>query len=78
MTAARDALAQGDLEGSIASSTAAAEMWSGAEAAGQGRAISLGLLALAVLVGVLTLVYMVRRRQVRARRAMAHRIATTD
>jgi len=78
LTAARDALAQGDLEGSIASSSTAAAMWSDAEAAGQGRAISLGLLALAVLLGLSSLVYMLRRRRVRNRRAMAHRIATSD
>ena len=74
LTAARDALARGDLDGSIASSSAAGRMWGGAEAAGQGRAISLALLAAAVLVGLLTLIFMLRRRRQRARRAMAHRI----
>lgn len=76
LTAARDALARGDLEGSIAASSAAAAMWGGAEASGQGRAISLGLLAAAILVGLLTIAYVLRRRR-RRRRPMAHRIGPT-
>ena len=78
LTAARDALARGDLEGSMAASSSAAEMWDGAEAAGQGRAVSLGLLAAAVIVGLGTLLYVLRRRRHRARRTMAHRIAAPE
>jgi hypothetical protein len=75
---ARDALARGDLTGSVAASSSAATAWGEADGEGQGRAISLGLLAAAVVVGVLTVLLMFRRRRTRHRRAMAHRIQATD
>jgi hypothetical protein len=75
LAAARDALARGDLEASMAASSSAGSMWAAAEAAGTGRAISLALLALAVIVGLGTLLYVLQRRRHRARRTMAHRIA---
>jgi hypothetical protein len=75
---ARDALARGDLTGSVAASSSAATAWGEADGEGQGRAISLGLLAAAVVVGVLTVLLVFRRRRTRHRRAMAHRIQATD
>ena len=78
LEAARDALARGDLVGSVASSDAAAAAWGGAPAAGQGRAISIGLLVAAILLGVLLLVSVVRRRRRRRAVVMAHRIATSE
>ena len=78
LEAARDALARGDLPGSVASSDAAAEAWGGAPAAGQGRAISLGLLLAAILLGMVLLVSAVRRRRRRRATAMAHPMATPE
>lgn len=78
LAAARDALARGDLEGSITASDRAAAVWDGAEGAGQGRAISLVLLGLALLLGLVIVVSFVRRRRRRRRALMAHRIVPTD
>jgi len=78
LEAARDALARGDLPGSVASSDAAAAAWGGAQAAGQGRAISLGLLFAAIALGLLLLVAAVRRRRRRRAVVMAHSMTTTE
>ena len=77
LAAARDALARGDLEGSIGASDRAAATWDGAEATGQGRAISIGLLIAALVVGLATMLLVVRRRR-RRRPAMAHRATPSD
>lgn len=63
LVAARDALARGDLEDSVAASTDAADTWAGAEALGQGRAFSIALLLLAGLLVVVMVVTTVRRRR---------------
>jgi hypothetical protein len=63
LAAARVAFEQGDLAASAAAADAASAAWSTAGAVGQGRAFSLGLLALAVVLAVLLLIGTIRRRR---------------
>lgn len=67
LVAARDALARGDLEESVAASIDAADTWAGAEALGQGRAFSIALLILAAVLFVTMVVMTMRRRRRRPR-----------
>ncbi len=63
LVAARDALARGDLEESVAASVDAADTWAGAEALGQGRAFSIALLILAAVLFATMVVMTLRRRR---------------
>jgi hypothetical protein len=73
LVAARQALAKGDLEQSVAASSEAAASWSHASAVGQGRALSIGLLIVAGLLAIGLFVGTIRRR--RRTTAMAHPIS---
>ena len=73
LAAARTAFEDGDLAGSASASDAAATTWAGAESLGQGRAISLFVLLLAVLLAI-GLVIAWRRGRRRRHRMHAHRI----
>jgi hypothetical protein len=76
LDAARDALARGDLEGSVTASIDAGSAWSEAEAVGQGRAFSIVLLVLAAVLFATMVVLTIRRRRRRRQRVrMARRIA---
>ena len=74
LIAARDAFAKGDLQASTRASDEAAASWSNAESIGQGRAFSMGALALFGLMTLGLFVTTYRRRR-RRRLRMAHRIA---
>ncbi len=65
---ARDAFAEGDLEASVAASHRAAETWTHAETTGKSRALSIGLLILAAVLGIGSLIVAWRRRRRRRRR----------
>lgn len=67
LATARAALARGDLEDAVAAAGDAQAVWSTAASIGQGRAISLGLLALAAVLAVV-LVFGAWRRRHRGRR----------
>lgn len=67
LVAARNALATGDLEASLAASAEAGASWAHAGAVGGGRAFSIALLAVAVLIAVVLVVGTVRRRRDRRR-----------
>jgi hypothetical protein len=69
LVAARSALAKGDLQASAEASAEASASWLHAEAVGQGRAVSIGLLALAVLLGLVLIVSSLRRRRAAVRMA---------
>lgn len=73
LAAARDALARGDLEASVAASGEAAASWAHAESVGQGRAFSIGLLVAAALLALALIVASFRRRR-RRRRLQGHRL----
>ena len=66
---ARDALARGDLDASVAASAEAASIWSSAESVGQGRAVSIALLIVAALLAIGLLVGAWRRRHDRRQRS---------
>ena len=59
----RTAFAMGDLQASASASEDAAQTWSNAESLGQSRAISIGLIALAILFGLALLITTLRRRR---------------
>lgn len=63
LSAARSAYARGDLEAAVAAAAAAAGVWSTAEAVGQGRAVSIGLLVLAGLLALVLAFVALRRRR---------------
>ncbi len=65
---ARAAFARGDLEASASASEDVALTWSSAESLGQSRALSIGLIALAVLFGLALLIATLGRRRRRRRR----------
>ena len=65
---ARAAFASGDLEASASASEDVAFTWSTAESVGQSRALSIGLIVLAVLFGLALLITTLRRRRRRRRR----------
>lgn len=75
MTASREAFTRGDLSAAAAAAGEAAATWSGAEALGRGRVISLLVLALSVLLAVLLIALWIRgRRRRRIHRMHAHQI----
>ncbi len=59
----RTAFAMGDLEASASASENAARSWSDAESLGQNRAVSIGLIVLAILVGLAVILGTLRRRR---------------
>jgi hypothetical protein len=59
----RTAFAMGDLEVSASASEDAARTWSNAESLGQSRAVSIGLIVLAILVGLTVIIGTLRRRR---------------
>ena len=71
LVAARDAFAKGDVAASVAASDEAAASWLNAETLGQGRAFSLGALALFLVVSLSALVAIGRSRRRRRRLRMA-------
>lgn len=71
LATAREAFAKGDLDGSAAASDDVAYTWANAESIGQNRAISIGLILLALVMILLMMVTTVRRRRRRRRRRMA-------
>ncbi len=71
LVAARDAFAKGDMAGSVAASDEAAASWLNAETLGQGRAFSIGALALFLLVSIAALIAISRSRRRRRRLRMA-------
>jgi len=68
---ARDAFAKGDLAASAAASGYVATTWADAEAVGQNRAISIGLIVLALVFALAVVIGTARRRRRRRRRRMA-------
>ncbi len=68
---ARDAFAMGDLAASAAASGYVATTWTDAEAVGQNRAISIGLIVLALIFALAVIIETARRRRRRRRRRMA-------
>ena len=68
---ARDAFAKGDLAASAAASGYVATTWTDAEAVGQNRAISIGLIVLALIFALAVVIETARRRRRRRRRRMA-------
>ena len=59
---ARTLFASGDLAGSAGAAGAAQSAWTGAAAAGQARLVSIGILALALLLGLVILAFWLRGR----------------
>ena len=76
LVAARDAFAKGDLQASTLASDEAAASWTNAEQIGQGRAFSIGALALFGLMAVGLFVTTLRRRRRRRRVRMARPITS--
>lgn len=76
LTTARGALARGDLEVAVGAAGDAELVWTTAAAIGQGRAVSIGLLALAALLAIALLVGTWRRRHRRRRPPMARPLRT--
>jgi len=68
---ARDAFAKGDLAVSAAASGYVAATWADAESIGQNRAISIGLIVLALVFALAVVIGTARRRRSRRRRRMA-------
>jgi hypothetical protein len=66
LTRARTSFASGDLSGSVAAAGAAESAWTGAAEAGQARLTSIGILALALLLGLVILAIWLRGRRRRA------------
>ena len=71
---AREAFAMGDLDASASASEDVAWTWSNAEQIGQGRAVSIGLIVLAVLFGLALIFTTLRRRRRRRVRMQATRL----
>jgi hypothetical protein len=71
LASARESFAKGDLAGSASASDDVAVTWANAETIGQNRAISIGLILLALLMICLMAVTTVRRRRRRRRIRMA-------
>ena len=67
---ARDAFAMGDLAVAAASSDWVASTWASAESVGQNRAISIGLIVLALVFALAVLIETARRRRRRRRRRL--------
>ena len=76
LIAARDAFAKGDLQASALASDEAAASWANAESIGQGRAFSLGALAVFGLMALGLFTTTFRRRRRRRRIRMARPITT--
>lgn len=76
LSTARAALARGDLEDAVAAAGDAQAVWSTAASIGQGRAVSLGLLALAAVLAVVLLFGAWRRRHGGPRAPMARPLRT--
>ena len=70
LTEARDAFAMGDLAVSAASSDWVASTWANAESIGQSRAISIGLIVLALVFALAVVIATARRRRRRRRRRL--------
>lgn len=71
LASARDAFAKGDLGASAAAADDVAYTWANAESIGQNRAISIGLILLALVMILAMVVTTVRRRRRRRRRRQA-------
>jgi HAMP domain-containing protein len=67
---AAEAFAQGDLSAATRAADHAAEVWAGAASLGQGRAISLALLAVAAFVALLLVLFRIRGQRRRRRRSI--------
>lgn len=78
LTTARAALARGDLDVAVAAAGDAELLWTTASSIGQGRAVSLGLLALAALLAVALMIGAWRRDRRRRRRPPMARPLHTD
>jgi hypothetical protein len=74
LTESRSAFAMGDLRASASASEDAAGTWSSAESVGQSRAVSIGLIVLAVLFGLALIVGTLRRRRRRHVTMQARRL----
>ena len=68
---ARDAFARGDLPAAAAAAGYVATTWAEAEGVGQNRAISIGLIVLALIFALAVVIETARRRRRRRRRRMA-------
>jgi hypothetical protein len=75
LVAARDAFARGDMAAAALAADEAAASWANAETIGQGRAFSIGTLALFALMVMALFITTFRRRRRRRRARMAHPVA---